>query len=185
MKLVLKDQEILHKTYRQTKYVLVRPLSFIFLGLTLTWYFGLQYDITESFPSLLWLITTVFGAFAIRDLILWYNNQYIFTNERLVRVSYHEIFRYTVMESSLDRILNVAFKTTGILSVMGHFGDVEVQAAGMLEPIVLKHINRPDEVKDYIWTLHGRHPKSDKLSPLELSNLTNQRKPKVEKMIFK
>jgi len=53
-------------------------------------------------------------------------------------------------------VLNVSYKTEGIVSRIVGYGDVVVQVVGLIEPIVLKNIATPMPIKDYLWEMHKR-----------------------------
>lgn len=69
-------------------------------------------------------------------------------------MSHEGLFKKLVIETPLDRILNVSYKTTGFFSSIFSFGDVEVQVVGLIEPIVLKQVRYPAKLKDRLWKAH-------------------------------
>jgi hypothetical protein len=71
------------------------------------------------------------------------------------------LFKKTFVETPLDRILNVSYKTTGFWSSILGFGNVEVQVVGLIEPIIFQNVSRPGPLKDYIWKAHERAAKSN------------------------
>ena len=89
-----------------------------------------------------------------------FRSKYIITTERLVKTVHESMFRQVVSETSLDRILNISFRSTGPWSVVAGFGDIDVQVVGRLEPIVVRSVNRPAVVKEFIWRLHEQAVKS-------------------------
>ncbi len=80
--------------------------------------------------------------------------RYVVTSHRLIKISRHGWFKLLVVETTLDRILNVSYKTTGMLSSLFQYGHVEVQAVGLMEPIILDYIAEPAQIKDYLWDAH-------------------------------
>jgi hypothetical protein len=116
------------------------------------------------------------SLYAVKVYFLWHLKQYIITNKRLIHISHYGIFKKRVVETPLERVLNVSFRTTGILSSMFSFGDVEVQVVGLLEPITLSNISNPSKIKDYLWELHAQQADSKKM--FEQQNI-----PDIEKQI--
>jgi hypothetical protein len=147
------EENILH-TYHQSEIVLTKTVLIVFLALYLPWFFALKYDVTFQYRSLLLIWTLVVFGYALREYILWSLNKYIFTTHRLITMAHAGMFKKVVIETPLERILNVSYKTTGLASALFKYGDVEVQVVGLMEPIILRNIKMPQAIKDYTWQLH-------------------------------
>ncbi len=156
MKPVLHEQEHIRDTYHQSLMVLFRPLLISSLILIVPWYFAIVYNIVPTFRIPLLVLSIGAIVHAIRSVTIWHLNSYVVTNKRLLKMSHEGLFKRTVVETPHERILNVSYKTTGLFSVLFHYGDVEVQVVGLVDPLILKNIPHPAEVKDYIWQLHTR-----------------------------
>ncbi len=155
MRAVLHDMEHVREIYHQSIFVLVRPLLSFLILLLVPWYFISQYQVNSLQKVLtIWMVLIV--LYFIRVLAIWRLNAYVFTNKRLIKMSHDGIFQRIVVETPHERILNVSYKTTGLPSVLFRYGDVEVQVVGLVEPIILKDISKPAEIKDYLWMLHNR-----------------------------
>lgn len=109
-----------------------------------------------SYANLNILVSMLAMAWFLRTVLIWWRNCYILTNQRLMIFEHKGLFRHTVVETPLERILNVSYKTTGIMSSLWQFGDVEVQVVGLYEPIILRHVPDPEYIKDYLWQMHKR-----------------------------
>jgi PH (Pleckstrin Homology) domain-containing protein len=157
MKLNLHAGEELANEYHESEMVLAKPVLFILLALYLPWFFALKYDVAFQYRGLLFLWTLLVLAYGVRAYTIWSFNRYIITSLRLIRISHEGLFKRVVMETPLERILNVSYKTTGFISSLLKFGDVEVQVVGLMEPIILKNIKDPQGIKDYVWSLHQEH----------------------------
>ncbi|MDQ3018714.1 MAG: PH domain-containing protein, partial [bacterium] len=153
---ILHDSEHIRDTYHQSVIVLLKPLAITLLALMVPWYFSYQYGAVTTFRTLLMFWSLIVTVYALRELLTWRLNRYIVTNKRLIRFSHDGLFKRTVIETPHERILNVSYRTTGLLSVLFRFGDVEVQVVGLVEPIILRHIPYPAQIKDYLWQLHSR-----------------------------
>ena len=156
MRINLHEEENLRDVYRQHPMVLIKPLILSVLALGLPWYFLIRYELLYSFRWFAVLLAVVVLGLLLRELIIWRNNKYVITNKRLLLYSHDGLFKRSVIETPLERILNVSYKTTGVISVVFDFGNVEVQVVGLIEPIILKYISDPETIKDYIWELHKR-----------------------------
>jgi hypothetical protein len=167
-------EHVLH-IYRQAKAVLAKPLLLTFLLLYIPWFFLLKYGLAGEYRTLLFIYSLAIVAYALREYIVWRLNKYIITDKRLISIIHLKIFRKLVIETPLERILNVSFKTTGMWSSLMGFGNVEVQVVGLMEPIILRHIRRPSKIKDYLWHLHSRQTKtSHAFSEQSISDIQEQ-----------
>lgn len=162
MGLKLREMEHVRAVYRQSKWVLVHPIFASLFTVALPWYFILRYDITGWITTLLWLWSIVVILHLARELMLWYFNRYVVTNMRLMHYDQTGLFRRTIIETPHERILNVSFKTEGLLSAIFGYGNVVVQVVGLIDPIILKNVSAPLEIKDYIWEMHLRTNSDDK-----------------------
>ncbi len=154
MKLSLHPGEYELKTYRQSEVTLTKHVLIIFVALYLPWFFSIRYDMVLQARNWLLLWTVVVFIYAIRTYMIWHLNRYVVTSERLICLAHTGVFRKTVIETTMERILNISYKTTGLASSLFKYGDVEVQVVGLMEPIILRRIKRPQEIKDYLWRLH-------------------------------
>ncbi|HVY67545.1 MAG TPA: PH domain-containing protein [Patescibacteria group bacterium] len=140
--------------HRQSEAVLFRPVLIIFILIYFPWYFLLKYDLAANFVRLLFLWTLLVLLYAIRVLFLWLLNAYLITDRRLVAINYRGLFSKRVTESPLDRILNVSAVTKGIWQTVCQYGEVQAQVAGLGEPLLLKNVAHPGQIKDYLWQRH-------------------------------
>ncbi len=150
------EHERLLNRYRQSGYILLRPLAVAIFLIGLPWYFLVKYELWHEFLVLLLIWTAAVMAWAARIFIVWWLNRYLVTDRRLIKMAHLGLFKKIVVETPLERILNVSYKTTGFTSVAGRYGDVEVQVVGLVEPIILTHISQPAAIKDYLWQLHQK-----------------------------
>ncbi len=146
-------------TYRQTEMVLIKPLLLISLGLYIPWYLGIKFNVIAQYRVLFSLLTLAIALYGVRAYILWQRHQYVITTKRLIRLTHDGIFKKVVIETPLERILNVSYKTTGFWSSIMRYGDVEVQVVGLVEPLILSKVKEPSAVKDYLWRLHEEKSK--------------------------
>ncbi len=150
---LLLDEKVLN-IYRQTEAVLFKPVILVFALIYTPWYFLLKYELANKYSRLLLLWTILIFLYALNKYLLWLLNVYIITNKRLIAINYFSLFNKKVLETPLDRILNVSFTSKGIWANLSKTGSVESQINGLREPIVFKNISHPSTVKDFIWSIH-------------------------------
>lgn len=168
----LKDNEKLIKIYRQTELVLVRPVLEIFALIYIPWTFLIKYDLHIKYRKILLVWTIAIALYAIYRYILWLLNSYVFTNQRLINATYHNIFHKQVIETPLERILNISYQTKGVFQSLFNYGDVVVQIVGLTEALVLKNVRKPSDLKDFIWQIHIQtKPKNGSALPTDLAEL--------------
>jgi hypothetical protein len=159
-KLHLHDNEEVYAKYRKHKAVLLpRALESIFL-IVVPWYIAFKYGLkfSDQIPVLLLLIWSLIGVlYWMRAYMVWSFNTYYVTSIRLVHIVHLDLFKKTVTETPLERILNVSYRTSGLLSYLFGFGDVLVQVVGIDQALVLKGVPHPLKVKDFIWDRHKEH----------------------------
>ncbi len=154
MKINLHPGEELLFTNHESEIVLSKSVLIILVALYVPWFFAIKYDVAAQYRAWLFLWTLIVMGYGVRSYVIWSMNRYTFTSKRLIRLLHQGVFKRVVMETPLERILNVSYKTTGLWSVLFGFGDVEVQVVGLIEPIILKNIKHPQQIKDYLWDLH-------------------------------
>ena len=156
MKIALKDMEHIRQIYRQSGFVLFHPLILSFLAIVVPAYLVFQYEVSSFVNTLLWIWIIVVIGHAFRVFIIWRLNRYVVTNQRLLHYAQKGLFDQAVTETPHERVLNVSYKTEGIISSIFRYGDVIVQVVGLMDPIILKNISTPMEIKDYLWEMHKR-----------------------------
>lgn len=157
MKIALKDFEHIRQVYRQSPFVLIHPMLISAVAILVPIYAVLRFGSTIGALKtilLIWIVLVLIHA--IRLFIIWRLNTYVVTNQRLLHYAQKGLFDQTVTETPHERILNVSYKSEGVISTVVGFGDVIVQVVGLMEPIILKNISTPMEIKDYLWEMHKR-----------------------------
>ena len=160
------DEELL-QVYRKHEIALAPKILQALLLLFVVLYFGFAYGVI--FSSLLAgylfaVFTACILAYIAHLYTLWTLNLYFLTTKRLVHIVHVNIFKKTEIEAPLARILNVSFSTTSMLSHLFNYGNVNIQIVGLAEPLILKKIPKPEEVKDFIWKTHLQYAGEQKLT---------------------
>lgn len=155
-KFALQENEHHRNTYRQSNLFVAKPITVGVILSLLPAYFLIQYGLFYQYRWLYILFLIIIFLWTFRHILIWWRNSYVLTNQRLLIFEHDGLFKHTVIETPLERVLNVSYKTTGVFSAIWQYGNVEVQVVGLVEPIILKHIPDPEYIKDYLWQMHKR-----------------------------
>ncbi|MBP9686679.1 MAG: PH domain-containing protein [Candidatus Doudnabacteria bacterium] len=152
--LILQPGEEIILRFRRSSAVLV-PAALLTLALFAVpvWY-GLRYSVMDTIIRLYPVWGFVVGVWFLHRYFLWFREVYTVSTHRFVKVSHESIFQRVITETALDRILNVSLRTTGPWSMFAGFGDIELQVVGRVDPLVIRSVARPAEVKEFLWRLH-------------------------------
>jgi uncharacterized membrane protein YdbT with pleckstrin-like domain len=80
----------------------------------------------------------------LRDVLLWYNRQYIVTNRRVIQI--FGIFNKSVVDSSLEKVNDVKM-TQSFFGRLFDYGDVEILTASEMGVNLFKRIGDPVKFK--------------------------------------
>jgi hypothetical protein len=155
-KFALLEDEKLRNIYRQSNLFIIKYVIYAGIIILLPTYLLWRYGLLSSYKGVIYILLIAAGLWLLREALIWYRNNYVITNQRLLLFEHDGLFKHTVIETPLERILNVSYKTTGVMSALWGYGDVEVQVVGLVEPVILKHIPDPEYIKDYLWQMHKR-----------------------------
>lgn len=152
--IILQPGEEVVTVFRQSPAILAFPALLVMVVLILPFWYASKYALIGRLGIMLFVWTAVVFFWFVEKLVLWRREKYIVTTSRFVKTSHLSVFKQEVTETALDRILNVSFRTTGLWSMVAGFGSIDLQVVGRMEPIVVKSIYRPGEVKEFLWRLH-------------------------------
>jgi hypothetical protein len=152
--LILQAEEEVVAVFRQSRAVLVLPAVASAAAILLPVWYAVRYELLSALAFWLLLWSLVVLVWFVGRVYLWHRETYTITTRRLVKSVHEKVFQQVVSETALDRILNVSYRTTGAWSVVGKFGNVDVQVVGRLEPIVVKAVHDPAVMKEFLWRLH-------------------------------
>ncbi len=166
---LLKPGEEEIATFRQSPAVLFWRVVVVLAFLTLSaWY--VSYFVMWGFLGKYFaVLATILSIYLLHSILLWYLDIYRVTTQRFIKSSYRTVFHQHVSETSLERILNISFKTTGLWSVLMNYGDVELQVVGRMEPIVVKNVRNPGTLKEYLLRLHEQTAQTSNQNSIEMS----------------
>ncbi len=80
----------------------------------------------------------------LRDIIIWYNREYVVTNRRVIQIS--GVFRKDVVDSSLEKVNDVKMSQS-FLGRLFDYGDVEILTASEIGVNLFKRIGDPVKFK--------------------------------------
>ncbi len=161
------DDENLLQIYRKHELTLVPKILQVFMLIFIPWFFGLKYNFifsSKGHTNIFLFWTLLIGIYAAHTFLIWTINVYMVTSKRLLHIAHTGLFKKLVSETPLDRILNVSFRTTGILSTLFRYGDVMVQIVGLDHPLLLKDVPNPAQVKDFLWKTHLEYGGDQKIT---------------------
>lgn len=152
--LILQEGEEIILRFRRSSAVLVPSAVLVLALLGAPIWYGVRYSVLDAIFRLYPLWAAVVGLWFLHRCFLWLREVYTVSTHRFVKVSHESVFQRVVTETALDRILNVSLRTTGPWSMLAGFGDIHLQVVGRVDPLVVRSVAHPAEVKEFLWRLH-------------------------------
>ncbi len=100
--------------------------------------------------SIYYLYIWLFIVFSFVD---YYLDVWIITNERIINIEQHGLFRRTLSQQKLFRVQDVTAEHKGFFSTVLNYGDVFIQTAGEKERFVFKQVPSPTMITKKIINL--------------------------------
>ncbi len=94
--------------------------------------------------SLAWYLIVI--SYAFENLLTWFFNVFLITNERVVDIDFSNLIYKEVSSTNFDKIQDVTYKTGGVIRSVFGYGDLLIQTAAEIEDIDILGIPRPDKV---------------------------------------
>ncbi len=151
-----REGENLVQIFRQTSVFLSQYIIIALAALIIPWAFLAKYELDAKFRRILLLWAILIIILVFRKCILWLLNCYVITDKRVIRFNYIGIFHRQILEANLDKIINVNLESKGVQAWIFSYGNVNLQLIGINEPLVLRRVKKPQEVKDLIGKLIPR-----------------------------
>lgn len=104
----------------------------------------------------------------IRNIIIWYWQIFIITNQRIVDIDQKGLFQKTVSDISLTKVQDVFYKIKGVWQTLTRLGDVNIILDDKKTRIEIKNIRQPRKIQQLILQLKAETLK-DKLEVTQLS----------------
>ncbi len=97
-------------------------------------FFWIEFPLLSSISPMVRLALTVFwymglAFFAFEQLLVWFYNVYIVTNERVIDVDFYGLLYKDVKTAQISRIEDVSYAQRGLFSSFLNYGDVTVETA--------------------------------------------------------
>jgi uncharacterized membrane protein YdbT with pleckstrin-like domain len=105
---------------------------------------ALLLNVSPFLPALIAVLLVVPLAFFLRDYLVWWNEEYLVTNRRVVQAK--GVINKHVIDSSLEKVNDVVLSQT-FLGRMFNYGDVEILTASEIGVNKLNKIARPVKFK--------------------------------------
>jgi len=100
--------------------------------------------LTGGILAVLYLLALIPLGMITRDVIIWWNNQYVVTNRRVIQI--HGVFNKNVIDSSLEKVNDVKMEQS-FFGRMFDYGDIEILTASELGANRFSWIERPVHFK--------------------------------------
>lgn len=143
----------------------------------IAWWFQFRPWGPVGFTAML-LVALAIGG---RGWYIWSMNVIAITNQRVIDMNQHGLFRRTVAETTYDKIQDVRYTIQGVWPTMFKFGSIIIQTAGSSTTLELNNISRPFEVQQQIVTIQRELgvAASAEVSAAELLGLVERLKTKL------
>jgi hypothetical protein len=105
------------------------------------------------YTVILMLFYSVILTNVVRDFFDWYFDPYIVTNERVLDFTFNPFTNYSVEEASLEDIVTVKQKTSGIVGAIFNYGDVTISTEAFTDAMVFEAASKPARVRDIVSDL--------------------------------
>ena len=118
----------------------------IFAPLVLRWFPLLDFlpPRYQIIAIIIWYLLTTIVIF--ERFLTWYFNVYIFTDERIIDVDFHNLIYKEVSDAKIDKIQDVTYKIGGAIRTLFHYGDVYIQTAAAEPNFEFLAVPKPEQV---------------------------------------
>ncbi len=103
------------------------------LALLVTPYY-LPFAITEEVHAVAFFLLALYLMAVLTAMLLtwsiYYLDTWIITDQRLIDIDQHGLFRRDISEIPLERIQNISIEIPGFIATVLHFGNLKIQTAG-------------------------------------------------------
>ena len=142
---MLGENEKVEFVARQHWSILVRSiLAEIVITIILLVAVSIAAAYTAGIAALAYVLLLIPLALLTRDVLIWWNNQYVVTNRRVIQI--HGVFNKNVIDSSLEKVNDVKLEQSFFGRVFD-YGDVEILTASELAVNRFTWIEKPVRFK--------------------------------------
>jgi hypothetical protein len=108
----------------------------------------------QVISSLFWFLTSIWILFlwnaAFYNIMIYFLNTVILTDQRLIQNKQAGFFQYTLNELKLDKIQDISVNISGPLATFLNYGDLDVQSAGTETKFHFETLPDPQNLKKII-----------------------------------
>lgn len=89
-------------------------------------------------------------AIALQNILHWYFNVYILTNNRIVDIDFQQLLYRKISSTELSNVQDITYSKGGVSQSIFDYGDLHIQTAGTLPQFEFLGIPKPGEVQKEI-----------------------------------
>jgi len=89
-----------------------------------------------------WYLVTI--AYSFEQLLSWYFNVYIITDERVVDIDFNNLLSKNYSEAKISMIQDVTSTITGVGQTFFNYGNVQIQTAAEVPEITFEKVSNPE-----------------------------------------
>lgn len=90
-------------------------------------------------------------AYGLHQILTWYFNSFVITNQRLININQKSLFRRSVSEVSLGSIEDITYEIDGFLASLFNYGILKIKASSA--SLEISAVEQPKEVQELILKL--------------------------------
>jgi len=167
--LVLNENEGIVKTVRQSTLKLITSLPLPIILIIIPFFFLYPLFYLGSKGIALFSAMLVLGIlWLIRNVIIWYFQTFIITNQRIIDIDKKGFFQKTVSDIPLSKTNDVFYQIKGIWQTLSRIGNVYIILDDGKTQIEIRNISQPYRIQQLILQLKSDTLK-EKLDSTQLS----------------
>ncbi len=154
-----KSKEKLIKTLRKNPVIFVKKIVKFFIFLAISIFLMVYVSQLSVFSSISNYINIAALCGVIFSLsygfyvwVCWYYDVYILTTARIIEVRQKGLFNREVREIDLDKIQDVTYNVSGVLSTIMEVGNVKIHSASGMQ-VEIESVSKPGIVREVIVKL--------------------------------
>ncbi len=177
--LILNEDELAVKIIRQSLLKLIISLTLPTILIILPFFFLYSLFYWGNLGIIIFFSLLAIGLlWLIRNIIIWYWQTFIITNQRIVDIDQKGIFQKVVSDIPLTKIQDIFYQTKGIWQTLTHTGNINIVLTDSKTKIEIRNVVRPNKIQQLILQLKNDTLKekleTTKLSAQELVGLVKK-----------
>jgi len=131
---------------------LINSIFLLILLLLFDYFFSIFIAPLQSLFAFVFTFVII-GAYIWLNILIWFFNVGIITNERVIDIDFHAVIYKEITEARLERIQDLTQKAGGFLESYFDYGDLFIQTAGEEQNIEFENIPHPAVVVKVVHQL--------------------------------